>query len=144
MSAPHPASNSPVGLLMDTHTFLWLALEPSRLPARVLHTLTDPDARRCVSMASFWEMGIKAAIGQLPQAGSLLALEARCAPEGIEVLPVRIEYVDRISRMPFPRVSGREHKDPFDRMIAATALTEGLTLLSADAAFDAYGVHRQW
>ena len=56
----------------------------------------------------------------------------------IELLPIQVAHIEPLTTLP------PHHKDPFDRLIAATALVEGLTLVSADPAFDAYGVTRLW
>jgi PIN domain nuclease of toxin-antitoxin system len=62
----------------------------------------------------------------------------RVVPLGITLLPIDVTHVARLQALPF------HHRDPFDRMLAAQALVEGLTLVSADSAFDAYGMPRVW
>lgn len=56
----------------------------------------------------------------------------------IHLLPVEPEHIEPLTRLPM------HHRDPFDRLLAATAMVEGLTLVSADSAFDAYGLPRHW
>ena len=108
------------------------------LPASVKSVLEGSEAVNQVSVASFWEIGIKVGIGKWNLPGDLLALQALVEAQGIEIVPISIPAIQMITRM------ANHHKDPFDRIIAATALTSGCTLVSGDAIFDLYGVPRQW
>jgi PIN domain nuclease of toxin-antitoxin system len=123
---------------LDTHTFLWFAGDAPELPSAIRDVIEDDQNDVSVSIASFWEIGIKQSIGKLPPHLGVLAMEQRAVTHGITIIPVTIRAVHVVSSMPF------HHKDPFDRIIAATVLTEGDVLLSIDAIFDAYGVIRQW
>jgi len=69
---------------------------------------------------------------------SLLGLLAIAENQSIEILPIMVQAISLVQQFPF------HHKDPFDRIIAATTLTTGSILLSADTIFDAYGVPRLW
>ena len=124
--------------LMDTHTLVWFAWDMPELPLGVKAVLEDPATRVSVSILSFWEIGIKASLGKWDLPGDLLALAALVESQGIEILPITLAAIHLLTRMEHP------HKDPFDRLIAATALTSGSTLLSRDAIFDQYGVARRW
>ena len=124
--------------LMDTHTLVWFAWDMPELPARTRAVLEDPETVSRVSVASFWEIGIKVSIGKWELPGDILALESLAQAQGIEIVPITLQAVHLITRME------HHHKDPFDRMIAATALVSGNILLSNDAVFDRYGVTRQW
>jgi PIN domain nuclease of toxin-antitoxin system len=84
-------------------------------------------------------MAIKASLGKLvltKPLGELLPV--LLADSGIELLPIEVPDLARVAALPF------HHRDPFDRLLAAQALERGLTLVSIDAAFDAYGVDRLW
>lgn len=124
--------------IIDTHTFLWFVDGAAELPASVRHLIDNPADATQISIASFWEIGIKASIGKLPLTTNLLGLEAIAARQSIEILPITVQAIFATQQMP------HHHKDPFDRIIAATVLTTGGVLLSADAIFDAYGVPRTW
>lgn len=124
--------------LMDTHTLVWFAWDKPELPTSIKSMLEDPETTNQVSIASFWEIGIKASIGKWDLPGDLLALQALVEAQGIEIVPITIPAIHLITRM------AHHHKDPFDRIIAATALVSGCTLLSGDTIFDLYGVPRQW
>lgn len=125
--------------LLDTHTFLWMRHAPHLLGEFARSIVTDGDQSLKLSLVSAWEMAIKASIGKLRlpvPIGKLLA-EAR-SDHGITTLPIAESHVLRVEHLPF------HHRDPFDRLLVAQALEEGLTLLSGDGAFDAYGVPRVW
>ena len=124
--------------IIDTHTFLWFGDRSDKLPPLVRDLIVNPDNITQISIASFWEIGIKSSTGKLPLTTSLMGLQAIAERQFIEVLPITVEAISLIQQMPF------HHKDPFDRIIAATALVTGSILLSADAIFDAYGVSRTW
>lgn len=124
--------------LIDTHTFLWFTKGSAELPVAIRDLIVDPANTTQISIASFWEIGIKAGMGKLPLTTSLLDLQALAEVQFIDILPITVQAITSIQRFPF------HHRDPFDRIIAATALTTGSVLLSADTMFDAYGVPRTW
>jgi len=124
--------------IIDTHTFLWFVKGSEKLPTNIRDLIENPAETAQISIASFWEIGIKASIGKLPLTTDLLGLEAIAASQSIEILPITVQAIFTVQQMP------HHHKDPFDRMIAATVLTTSGGLLSADAIFDAYGVPRTW
>jgi PIN domain nuclease of toxin-antitoxin system len=125
--------------LLDTHTFLWMRHEPDRLGNEASSICADPDSELVMSLASGWEIAIKLSIGKLRLKDPLrqVLVEARTTA-GIIPLPITEEHVLRVRDLPL------HHRDPFDRLLAAQALQEGLTVLSADPSFDAYGVPRVW
>lgn len=124
--------------IIDTHTFLWFSRGSAQLPAYVQDLIINPANVTQISIASFWEIGIKASTKKLPLTMTLLGLEAFAKSQSIEILPITVQAISVVQQLPF------HHKDPFDRIIAATVLTAGGVLLSADAVFDAYGVPRTW
>jgi PIN domain nuclease of toxin-antitoxin system len=125
-------------VLMDTHTLVWFAWDMPDLSAPVKALLEDPETLPQVSIASFWEIGIKVSLGKWELAGDVLALQALVEAQGIEIVPITVPAIHLLTRME------HYHKDPFDRILAATALTSGNLLLSRDTIFDRYGVARFW
>lgn len=126
-------------LLLDTHAFLWWVLGDERLPERVREQI--PAAQRAwVSAASAWEIRTKYRLGKLPDAKPALAvgLPGVVASHGFRELGVTFDDGDLAGSFP------QEHKDPFDRMIAAQALNYHLAVVSNDSALDAFGVVRVW
>lgn len=124
--------------LLNTHTLVWFAWDMPELPASVKAVIEDQATVSQVSIASFWEIGIKASLGKWDLPGGVLALQALVEAQGIEIVPITVPAIHLITALE------HHHKDPFDRIIAATALTSGCTLLSSDAIFDLYGVARRW
>jgi PIN domain nuclease of toxin-antitoxin system len=121
---------------MDTHAFLWAGDTERDLPPRMAELYRRTDVDCGLSVASIWEIAIKVSLGKLRLPRPLPdAIEAG-RRQGIRLVPIRSEHLYRLQELPF------HHRDPFDRLLAATCLVEGRTLLSVDTAFDAYGVLR--
>jgi PIN domain nuclease of toxin-antitoxin system len=126
-------------LLLDTHAFLWWLADDPNLSAAARGAIAEPTARVHVSAASALELTTKHRLGKLPGAGMVASdIAAEIAAEAFVELPVTILHGQRAGALPGP------HKDPFDRMLIAQALQEGMTLVSKETAFDAYGVMRLW
>ncbi len=124
---------NPVGrLLVDTNVFLLLATDPKRVPRSYREAMDTAD-RRYLSTASAWEIAIKASIGKisLPESSSDY-VRTRMERFQMVSLPVTLEHATRVQSLEF------FHRDPFDRLLIAQALLEGLTILTTDRAFDAY------
>lgn len=120
-------------LLLDTHIWLWLNLEPARLPAHCAAVMANADHELVVSVASVWELSIKEKLGKLSVGGPFLSFVER-ALEGIRLLDIRRSHVERGHDLP------PIHRDPFDRIIVAQALAEDFTFLTVDHSLEAYGV----
>lgn len=102
--------------------------------------IDDPSLIQLASVASLWEMAIKIPLGKLTlKSGTLRDFAALLKANDIEVLGVSADDAMGVGDLPVG-----QHKDPFDRLIAAQCLRGDLTLVSIDAAFDAYGVRRVW
>lgn len=128
-----------MNLLLDTHAFLWFIEGSEMLSGRARTEIESADGRRAVSVASLWEMAIKASLGKLTLAkprGELIP--PILADSGIELVGIDVGDVARVATLPF------HHRDPFDRLLAAQALERGLSIVSVDDAFDGYGVERVW
>ena len=126
-------------LLLDTHVLLWFQADDPKLSATARAAILDPANERWLSPISLLEIAIKVRIGKLPLSAPFGVLyPSTLAADDIHVLPLEADHIEPLTTLPL------HHKDPFDRLIVATALVEGLTLVSADAAFDAYGVGRIW
>jgi PIN domain nuclease of toxin-antitoxin system len=125
--------------LLDTHTFLWLATGDARLPPDLPHRLADPEVELLLSVASIWEMAIKKSLGKLTTTIPLEKLiAAQCQTMAVSVLDVRREHALGVATLPL------HHRDPFDRLLVAQAVVEGLAIVSRDEAFDGYPVERVW
>jgi PIN domain nuclease of toxin-antitoxin system len=126
-------------LLLDTHALLWWLVTPERL-SRAAHALiADPRSRIVVSAASGWEIATKVRLGKLPASRELtLDLPPILAAQGFETLPVQLPHGLRAGAYDAP------HRDPFDRLLAAQAELEDLTLVSLDPALNAFPCRIFW
>jgi PIN domain nuclease of toxin-antitoxin system len=128
-----------VRLLLDTHTVVWSIDDLTRLSAAALATINDPANELCLSAATIWELSIKVGQGRLTLSLPYRQwMDKAIADLKLTILPVTVEYADRQSTLP------PHHKDPFDRLMIAQALVDGIPIVSVDAAFDPYGVTRIW
>jgi PIN domain nuclease of toxin-antitoxin system len=126
-------------LLLDTHALIWWLLGDSALPADARASITDDDNEVLVSAASAWEVCTKYRIGKLPAAAVFGAdVAGAVASQGFGETPITVRDAERAGNLP------GAHRDPFDRMSIAQALTLELTLVSNEAVFDRYGVCRLW
>lgn len=116
-------------LLLDTHALIWWD-EGSGLRAAAARAIREAD-QVYVSAASGWEIAIKGSLGRLRtrRTAALAAEES-----GFEELPVRLYHTERVAALPW------HHRDPFDRLLAAQALADKLTLVTRDPFFKPYGV----
>jgi len=116
-------------VLLDTHLLLWALGDPSRIPAAARRLIGEAEIH--VSASSIWEIGIKAAIGKLT--ADPREVLAALAPAGFLELPVTGEHAARAASLP------PIHRDPFDRLLVAQALTEPMRLLTTDKVLAGYG-----
>ncbi|MDO9710822.1 type II toxin-antitoxin system VapC family toxin [Paracraurococcus lichenis] len=125
-------------LLLDTHVFLWW-LAGLRSVSATAHAALNGSEAVHVSAASGYEIALKHAAGKLPGVG-LVARDVAAAirAAGFRELPITCAHAETAGRLP------TVHRDPFDRLLAAQALVEELTLVSADAALDRFGIARLW
>ena len=120
--------------LLDTHMMIWLSR--GTVSERVRAIYEDTANEICLSTASVWEIAIKRSLRKLHFPYDLDLLLSRFEKQGGYLLPIAPRHAARVEQLPWL------HRDPFDRLIAATCLSDGYTLLSADTAFDGYGVER--
>ncbi len=111
--------------LMDTCAFLWYIETSKRLPEAV-RELIDNSKDIFVSQATFWEIAIKQTTGKINLGLSMFELDDKCKEQKITVLHLENAYFERIKKIPLI------HRDPFDRIIMATALERNLTILTCD------------
>ena len=127
-------------VLLDTHTFLWWVSERgARLSDRARDLLSDGANEASLSIASVWELAIKAGAGRidLPDTAEHYVPD-RMRHHGFELLSIGLPHAFRAGALP------RIHGDPFDRMLVAQAQIEGLPILTADPAISRYDVETIW
>jgi PIN domain nuclease of toxin-antitoxin system len=125
--------------LLDSNAFLWWHVDRSRLSARALNAILDQSNTLALSVASVWEMAIKAKLGKLHVFGSLNdAIESQMRINQIHLLPVSVVHALKTQDLPL------HHKDPFDRLLIAQAQTERMVLITADQTIARYDVKIIW
>ncbi len=119
-------------LLLDTHVLIWALVEPERLAAKVRAELEDPANEVLFSAASVWEMAIKSALGRADFRVSPETLVRGAQATGFVELTVRSAAALKVASLP------PHHRDPFDRLLVAQAMTEPALLYTADVQLLAY------
>ncbi len=123
-------------LLLDSHVFLWWLADDSRLEDTAGSEISDPESLVFVSAATIWELTIKAALGRLESGNTDLVEEI--TENGFVELAITARHAEHAGRLP------RHHDDPFDRMLVAQAMVEGLTCVTRDREFSKYAVPTLW
>lgn len=121
--------------LIDTHVFLWMLAEPSRLKSAVRKVIVDPRCAVHVSAVTAVEIAIKMSLGKL-EAPDCLVQEIQS--RGLLELPLRYQHGETMRTLP------PHHADPFDRMLIAQAQNEGFTIITHDEKFRSYDVNILW
>lgn len=126
-------------LLVDTHVFLWWVEGDRALPVKARAALADRDNECLISLASVWELAIKAGLGKLKLALPVQRyVVEQVAANGFRMLAIQMAHVGRVESL------AAHHGDPFDRLLIAQALEERIPVVTADPVFRDYGVKRIW
>lgn len=126
-------------VLLDTHALLWATLAPASLSRKASRIISDETNIILVSAATAWEIATKVRIGKLPGAEKLeKEFLEKMDLAGYVLLPLDVSCALRAGRL------AGDHRDPFDRMVAAQALAEDIPILSRDTKLDAFGIRRIW
>lgn len=118
--------------LLDTHVLLWALIEPRRLKASTRTLLEDGANEILFSAASIWEMAIKVALGRADFRVSPEVIVKTALTSGFVELPVHSAAALKVASLP------HHHRDPFDRLIVAQAMTEPAALYTADPQLEKY------
>ena len=124
--------------LLDTHVVLWMAENSPLFSDKVKAAILDERAEKFVSIVSAWEVVIKLGTKKLHLDGGLPEFFRIIDDNGFITLPVEREYLRQIPALP------DYHKDPFDRLLVATAITENMTLVTADENIYRYNALYLW
>lgn len=129
-----------MNLLLDTHAFIWLVLDPDRLSSPARQQILAPDAEVMASHVSLWEMAIKRGRGRLDALDRPAQewFEHYVPLSGLRPLPIRLAHLGAVEHLP------DHHRDPFDRLLVAQARCEGLTIVTADDQLSRYDVEHLW
>jgi PIN domain nuclease of toxin-antitoxin system len=126
-------------ILLDTHAIVWWATGDERLSRKARVAISNPDTEVFISIASAWEIQIKAALQKLELRESVDALyRALIIDHGFRMIGIELSDVDELSRLP------RHHRDPFDRMLVAQSRRGDFALVTKDDIISSYGVSTLW
>jgi PIN domain nuclease of toxin-antitoxin system len=121
-----------MNLLLDTHAFLWFLEGNNELSNKARASIENPENAKFISIASIWELAIKLNLKKLKLDVSLEELKGAIVANNFEILPLDFEHIIGLSKL------ADFHKDPFDRIIIAQAITESCIVLSKDTTFSLY------
>lgn len=125
-------------LLIDTHAFIWFIFGDLKLSTKAKSAIEDVNTDCFLSIASLWEISIKESLGKLNLKMTNARIEKRLLQNNIAILPIAMEHTFKIKTLP------HHHRDPFDRMLIAQAMVDGLTIVSADTEFSKYKANILW
>ena len=120
--------------LLDTHTLIWLLNGNDNIPAKLIELIEAPKTEIFVSIISFWEIAIKKSLGKL----DIVDSTEKILSAGIKILEIKPKHILYVESLEF------HHKDPFDRILISTTITEKMKIISIDEVFDKYKVKRIW
>ncbi|HYP03980.1 MAG TPA: type II toxin-antitoxin system VapC family toxin [Cyanobium sp.] len=120
-------------LLLDTHTFLWAITDDPKLGPASRELITHQAGAVLFSHVSLWEIAIKHALARADMPLSAREANSWAEQSGFEFLPIDLPHLLALEQLPL------HHRDPFDRLLVAQAISGHFILLSADVAFTAYG-----
>lgn len=126
-------------VLLDTHPLLWFLLDDGRLSRNARSMIADRGNDLLISPASYWEIAIKISLGKYAMEEDFAEFwEREIAGNHWTILPISVRHSSVVATLPF------HHRDPFDRLLIAQAMSEAVPIVSGDRAFDQYGVVRVW
>ena len=124
--------------LLDTHTAIWFFNGDDSLSENAKRTILDPSNIKYLSVVSAWELAIKIGLGKLDFNGKAAGFIHLAESNGFTVSPIKAEHLTAFENLPFI------HRDPFDRLLVATALAEQMTLITVDENIAKYDVPQIW
>jgi PIN domain nuclease of toxin-antitoxin system len=126
-------------VLLDTHALLWALISPSKLSSKARSIIENPNNDRIVSAASAWEIATKFRIGKLPQAEDVVRdYASHLATLRTKELPITSQHSLAAGLWQTP------HRDPFDRLLAAQCMVEGIALITNDRAMVKFAIKTVW
>ncbi|MDR2788187.1 MAG: type II toxin-antitoxin system VapC family toxin [Candidatus Accumulibacter sp.] len=123
-----------MNFLLDTHVVLWLAVNSEKLSEAARVAIFDAASKKYVSIVSAWEVAIKLSVQKLQLEGGVAEFFRIVESNGFGLLPLTQAEIERVETLPW------RHRDPFDRLLVATAQTHGMTLITADENIPKYDV----
>ena len=127
-----------MNLLLDTHTLIWFFNGDSLLSEKAKRSIIELQHRKFVSIVSIWEFSIKISLNKLVFNGKTQGFLDLINNNGFELLAIDKKYILELEKLSFI------HRDPFDRLLIATAISEKMYLVTADANIQKYPVNCIW
>ena len=124
--------------LLDTHTAIWVFINKEKLSEKAISVIDNPTNTKYVSIASAWEMAIKIRIEKLVFKGGVERFLYLIDESGFILLPIKRKHAKIIETLPLL------HRDPFDRILIASAMSEDMCLVTDDENIHKYDVPRIW
>jgi PIN domain nuclease of toxin-antitoxin system len=124
--------------ILDTHVLLWSMIEPQRLSQSAKRILTTNGLHKFICTTSIWEIAIKNRIGKLPFIMKMSELLSEAKLSNIGLIELSTQHIEIYETLPLL------HRDPFDGIIVATALLEGMTVITSDENLQRYDVPWVW
>jgi PIN domain nuclease of toxin-antitoxin system len=121
-------------VLVDTQSFIWFVEDDEKLPDSIRIIMEEPDNTLFISIACLWEITIKMSLDKLKLSGNIKTIIDRTNANGFEILPIEPKHLITLSTLNFV------HRDPFDRIMIAQAVTENMPVISSDSIFELYPV----
>jgi PIN domain nuclease of toxin-antitoxin system len=127
-----------MNLLLDTHTFIWFMNGDKNLPKQIINKIIDIDNKCFISVASLWEIAIKISLGKLSIKEGFNKISSFIINNEMEILPVQFQHLQTLLKLRY------FHRDPFDRILIAQAISEGFEIATNDKNFEKYNVKIIW
>jgi PIN domain nuclease of toxin-antitoxin system len=125
--------------LLDTHTFLWFINDDPALSSNARLLIEASENIIFLSAASVWEIAIKVSLGRLEIPSPFADfINEQLRKSGINLLEIKTEHAGKVVTLPF------HHRDPFDRLIIAQAISENIPIIGKDLVFESYGIECLW
>lgn len=125
-------------LLIDTHALIWFFNGDKAISQEAKKAIENPKNEKCVSVASIWEIAVKMSLGKLQFDKGLAGLTKLIEDNGFMLLPITFEHSFEVATLEFI------HRDPFDRMLVAQAITDKLVIVTKDPHIQQYKVKTIW
>ena len=127
-----------MNLLVDTHALIWFITDNNKLPINTKKFIESNDNDCYVSIATFWEIGIKNSIGRLDLNSDLQKIFQLIEESGFDILPITTNHILQNADLEL------YHQDPFDRIIIAQVIVEKMTIITKDTQFKNYNIPIVW
>ena len=124
--------------LLDTHAAIWFFNGDDALSETAKKIILDTSNTKYLNVVSVWEVTVKLSIGRLDVVGKTADFVEDAKINGFIILPIRISHLTALESLPLI------HRDPFDRLLIATAIAEEMTLITADGNIKRYDVNQTW